>query len=612
MKLLMLLTACAMITMGCMEWCPTNMPELMEETTQLRNIREHFDPGELPANSVEVSDRDTAQEASTNALTASAGPIRPSKQNPYYWEYKGQPVVLLGGTKNDNLFQSDSLEQHLDLLISVGGNYVRNTMSSRDDGDLWPFDRLPDGRYDLNQLNKAYFERFETLLRLAYERDIIVQIEIWDRFDFTMSYAGGAGWNENPYRPANNINYTTEESGLSNTYDTHPKENENPFFRSVPAQENNTVLLEFQRAQVDTLLDISLKYPNVLYTMDNETSAAAAWGAYWSNHVKQRAAQAGVQVYTTEMWDAWNLKDEQHRRTLDHPELYAFVDISQNNQNEDQEHWDNLQWVRRYTEDRPRPLNHVKAYGRDDGRFGTTIDGIERFWRSLMGGGASIRFHRPPNGLGLSETAQAHIRSARMLTDAFDIMAATPDAESSLLSDRSADEAYLAYDSGRQYALYFTDGGSVKLDLCDVQGTFSVRWLDVSNSTWQTSQTVEGDAKIQLNPPGAGPWVVLLSSLQVADDEEVNESTTGHVLEPNYPNPFSSSTTIRYALPKSTTVRIVVYDAIGRLVREIVHARKPAGWHEVVFTSRGLPAGIYHYQIKAGMFKSMRQMLLIR
>jgi len=608
----MLFAACAMISTGCMEWCPTNLPEFMETTTQDIDAREHLDPREPPPILVDSSDRDTAYENSTNVLVRSGGPIRPSKQNPYYWEYRGQSVILLGGTKNDNLFQSDSLEQHLDLLVSVGGNYVRNTMSSRDEGDLWPFYRLPDGRYDLNQFSKAYYDRFETLLRLAFERDIIVQIELWDRFDFAMSYAGGAGWNENPYRPANNINYTTDESGLSNTYDTHPGKNENPFFRSIPAEENNTVLLEYQLAQIDTLLDISLKYPNVLYTMDNETSASAAWGAYWSTHIKQRATRAGVEVYTTEMWGAWDLKDDQHRRTLDHPEIYGFIDISQNNQNEDQDHWDNLQWVRSYTADEPRPLNHVKAYGRDDGSFGTSTDGVERFWRSLLGGGASVRFHRPPNGLGLSKLAQAHIRSARMFVNAFNIMEATPDAQSGLLSDRNADEAYLAYDSGRQYAVYFTDGGSVTLDLCEVQGTFSVRWLDLENSMWQAQQSVEGDGKILLSPPGAGPWVVLLTSLQVADDEEINESPMGHVLEPNYPNPFSSETLIRYALPKRATVRLAVYDAIGRLVREVVNKEQAAGWHEVAFNSSGLPIGVYYYQLKAGVYKAMRQMLVIR
>lgn len=61
--------------------------------------------------------------------------------NPWYWQYKGEPVMLLGGSVEDNLFQIPDLEKHLDLLASVGGNYVRNTMSSRDPGNVWPFAR---------------------------------------------------------------------------------------------------------------------------------------------------------------------------------------------------------------------------------------------------------------------------------------------------------------------------------------------------------------------------------------------------------------------------------------------------------------------------------------
>jgi hypothetical protein len=310
------------------------------------------------------------------------------------------------------------------------------------------------------------------------------------------------------------------------------------------------------------------------------------------------------------MWGEKDLTAEIHRRTLDHPGLYKFVDISQNNHNVDQEHWNNLQWVRRYTADEPRPLNHVKIYGADTGRFGTTRDGSERFWRSLLGGAASVRFHRPPNGLGLSEIAQAHIRSARMVVEAFDIMSATPDVESRLLSDRSADEAYLTFDAAKQYAVYFPDGGSVKLDLCDVQGTFSVRWLDVANSAWQATQSVEGEGKVLLDAPGPGHWVVLLTGLPLADDGF--DDTTGHVLEPNYPNPFRFETLIRYSLPERTTVFLAVYDVIGRLVREVVNAEQEAGWHKVEFNSSGLPAGAYTYMIRAGTFKAVRQMLVIR
>ena len=74
--------------------------------------------------------------------------IQPYVRNPFYWQYNKQPVLLLGGSIEDNLFQISYIEEHLDLLHSVGGNYVRCTMSSRDEGNTFPFERDPHtGRY---------------------------------------------------------------------------------------------------------------------------------------------------------------------------------------------------------------------------------------------------------------------------------------------------------------------------------------------------------------------------------------------------------------------------------------------------------------------------------
>lgn len=437
---------------------------------------------------------------------ASTEPIRPNSANPRYWEYEGAPTMLIGGSREDNLFQIPDLIPHLDLLSASGGNYIRNTMSSRDSGDVWPFHRLEDGRYDLNRLNDEYFERLENLLALAEQRDVIVQIELWDRFDFARE-----PWQENPYRPANNVNYSVEESGMENAYPEHPGRNRNPFFRTIPDHDDNTVVLPYQHAQVDRLMDVALRFPNVLYTMDNETSATPEWGAYWAKYIRERAEEAGAEIYTTEMWDDWDLKGEEHRRTLDHPSLYAFADVSQNNHNTGDEHWQNLQWVRDYTGSLPRPLNNVKIYGADSGRYGTDRDGVERFWRNIVGGAASVRFHRPGSGLGLSDKAQSSIRSARVLTEVFDLTRATPDSDHELLNRREENEAFLTRIPGEQYALYFPDGGAVSLDLSDTDGTFDVRWLDASEARFRDAPDVEGGGRADLEAPAKGHWIVVLS-----------------------------------------------------------------------------------------------------
>ncbi len=62
--------------------------------------------------------------------------IQPYRANPRYWQYKGKPVLLLGGSKTDHIFLLDDLRTHLDGIAKAGGNTVRNTMSQREGLDL--------------------------------------------------------------------------------------------------------------------------------------------------------------------------------------------------------------------------------------------------------------------------------------------------------------------------------------------------------------------------------------------------------------------------------------------------------------------------------------------
>jgi hypothetical protein len=314
----------------------------------------------------------------------------------------------------------------------------------------------------------------------------------------------------NPYNPAINRNYSADDSGLQPRYPNHPGQNDNRFFFTVPGLDDNQEVLSYQREQVDRMLSISLSYPNVLYCMDNETSGRPEWGAYWADFIKERARQQGVTAHTTEMWDPWDLSHPLHRHTLDHPERYTFVDISQNNHQRGQAHWDNMQDSRRRLADQPRPINCVKVYGADAGRFGNDRDGVERFWRNLVGGLASTRFHRPESGQGLNDRAVAHLRAARMLTEAFDVARAQPDREGRFLSDRDENEAYLTRIPGSEYVVLFTDGGSVGLDLSAVEGSFELRWLDVAEGRWRPSSRVEAGGPVPLDSPGEGIWVALL------------------------------------------------------------------------------------------------------
>jgi hypothetical protein len=203
-----------------------------------------------------------------------------------------------------------------------------------------------------------------------------------------------------------------------------------------------------------------------------------------------------------------DLKSDEHRRTLDHPERYDFADVSQNNQKKGQEHWDNFQWVRQHIAAQPRPLNTVKTYGADGGRFGDNRDGLERWWRHVIGGAASARFHRPDSGLGLSEPAVASLRAARKLESLIKLWDVEPAQQ--LLRDRRPNAAYVAARPGQAYALYFTDGSSVGLDLTDAPGELALRWIDISTGQWGPQDTLAGGRVVTVAAPERGPWVAAI------------------------------------------------------------------------------------------------------
>jgi hypothetical protein len=192
-----------------------------------------------------------------------------------------------------------------------------------------------------------------------------------------------------------------------------------------------------------------------------------------------------------------------------------------NSRNFDQAHWDQLQWLLQQVNRHPRPSNHTKIYGSGYYGFGTggPEDGIERFWRDILGGSASARFHRPSAGNGLNDQAKASIRAARLLEERIKLWDIVPHME--LLSDRAPNEAYLAAKPGECYALYFTNGGSVSLNLTEAPGTFGITWISVSmgvvvrNSQAATYDTrpkaVEGGRVVTISAPYTkGGWVAAL------------------------------------------------------------------------------------------------------
>ncbi|MBC8042887.1 MAG: leucine-rich repeat domain-containing protein [Rhizobacter sp.] len=83
-------------------------------------------------------------------------------------------------------------------------------------------------------------------------------------------------------------------------------------------------------------------------------------------------------------------------------------------------------------------------------------------------------------------------------------------------------------------------------------------------------------------------------------------------LKQNYPNPFNPSTTISYFIPQPSSVRLMIYDVLGREVATLVNERQTAGNHSVSFNASELSSGIYFYRLAAGSNVQTKKMLFVK
>ncbi len=83
------------------------------------------------------------------------------------------------------------------------------------------------------------------------------------------------------------------------------------------------------------------------------------------------------------------------------------------------------------------------------------------------------------------------------------------------------------------------------------------------------------------------------------------------------PNPFNPRTTIRFELPASGRVELMVYDLTGGRIAELVNEHRERGSHDVVWegkddAGRALPSGTYVYRLRQGALRDAGKMILVR
>ena len=129
--------------------------------------------------------------------------------------------------------------------------------------------------------------------------------------------------------------------------------------------------------------------------------------------------------------------------------------------------------------------------------------------------------------------------------------------------------------------------------------------LDVSNQS--------GYIDIVHNAAGSPDSISLQGEgIVVGVSHEKDSAPKNFSISQNYPNPFNPTTTIRYDIPISMHVMLVVYDMLGRQVETLVNAVKSPGHYTVTMDASRLPSGMYFYRLAAGSFFDSKKLIVIK
>jgi len=178
-------------------------------------------------------------------------------------------------------------------------------------------------------------------------------------------------------------------------------------------------------------------------------------------------------------------------------------------------------------------------------------------------------------------------------------------------------------DRDGNYEVYYkrsTDGGtSWGLDerLTNNSAISQISSITVSGQVvhvvWHDNRDGNWEIYYKRDPTGNPIGIQIISS-EVPQDFSLSQ---------NYPNPFNPGTKIRFAIPNvgtvPRTVRLIIYDALGREITTLVNEQLNPGTYEVDWDASNYPSGVYFYKLVVGDntnngvgFTETKKMVLIK
>jgi hypothetical protein len=105
---------------------------------------------------------------------------------------------------------------------------------------------------------------------------------------------------------------------------------------------------------------------------------------------------------------------------------------------------------------------------------------------------------------------------------------------------------------------------------------------------------------------------IISASSKITGVLEVSEIPTKFALYQNYPNPFNPTSTISFAVPTESFIRLSIFDLLGQEVKVLVNRVYSPGNYRISFDASKLNSGIYIYRIQTNNFVSSKKMIVLK
>lgn len=139
---------------------------------------------------------------------------------------------------------------------------------------------------------------------------------------------------------------------------------------------------------------------------------------------------------------------------------------------------------------------------------------------------------------------------------------------------------------------------------------------EMHNITSTCGQSMIGECNSPNHRVNSGFWTICQPQVGIVESKW-DEQIKYPVLFQNSPSPFSTTTSIKFFLPKEASVTVTVYDAIGRTTRNLLYNQiLSAGPHLVTWdgcndSGERLSSGVYFYRSRVDDFKATKKLVLI-